>query len=88
VLDSENSFFLLEFFPKQQTEIYISATHIYPNQTEHRWAFGDLPSEVVERAKANPFMRDILTEASPFDISPTGEILYSRLFNDTERLRP
>jgi hypothetical protein len=72
VLDSDNSFFLLEFFPKQQTEIYISATHVYPNQAEHRWAFGDLPLEVVERAKANPFMRDILTEASPFDISPTG----------------
>lgn len=33
-------------------------------------------------------MRDILTEASPFDITATGEILYSRVFKNPERYRP
>ena len=34
-------------------------------------------------------MRDLLTEASPFDIiSSTGEILYSRVFKNPELYRP
>ena len=33
-------------------------------------------------------MRDILTEASPFDINSEGEILYSRVFKNPEKLRP
>jgi hypothetical protein len=47
-----------------------------------------LPPEIVEKAKKNPFMRDILTEASPFDINSEGEILYSRVFKNPEKLRP
>ena len=33
-------------------------------------------------------MRDLLTEASPFEINADGEILYSRFFKNTELYRP
>ena len=42
--------------------------HLYPNENEHKWAFGELPAALLEKAKINPYMRDIFTEASPFEI--------------------
>lgn len=68
----ENSFLLLECSSKRNTELYISTMHPYPYELEHKWAFGDLPEEVLEKSKANPFMRDIFTEATPFHITQTG----------------
>jgi hypothetical protein len=42
---------------------------MYPNENEYKWAFGDLSPAMVEKLKENPFMRDMFTEASPFEIN-------------------
>jgi hypothetical protein len=42
--------------------------NLYPHEKEHKWAFGDLAPQIVEKAQDNAFMRDIFTEASPFEI--------------------
>jgi hypothetical protein len=67
--DEDNSFFLIECFPKKDTQLFISARHQYPNEKEYKWAFGDLPAEIIESSKVNPSMRDILTEATPFEFN-------------------
>lgn len=67
--------------------MYVSTKHLYPSETEHKWAFGDLPTAVIEQTKKNPYMRDIFTEASPFIISENN-IGYNRKFQNPELLRP
>jgi hypothetical protein len=52
------------------TEFYISTAHLF--QTAFRWAFGDLPQDVLDKVKQNYYMRDILTEATPFSITHDG----------------
>jgi hypothetical protein len=44
--------------------------------------------EIVEKSKTNPFMRDLLTEATPFEIKQDGTIVYHREFVNSEQLRP
>ena len=60
----------------------------YPSEREHKWAFGDLSPEIIEKSISNPSMRDVLTEASPFEITPEGKIIYSREFKNPEFYRP
>lgn len=62
------SYLFLKCDKKKDTELFISALNIYPYEKEHKWAFGDLPQTLIEKSKQNPFMRDIFTEASPFEI--------------------
>jgi len=42
---------------------------------------------VIDKAKFNPFMRDIFTEASPFEIEK-DRIVYFRGFKNPEKYRP
>ena len=57
--------------------------HLYPTEIEYKWAFGDLPEKMFDNIKKNPHMRDIFTEASPFEI--TGkEIKYSPFFKNKD----
>ena len=86
--DLENSFLLFECSQKHHTELYISNLDLYPYENEHKWAFGDLPEAVLEKAKSNPFMRDLFTEANPFLITKEGEIVYERKFRNPEQYTP
>ena len=62
--------------------------HMYPSETEHKWAFGSLPANLIDKELTmNPFMRDMYTEATPFEIVGK-EIKYRQEFNDPERFRP
>lgn len=68
--------------------MYISTLHLYPYENEHKWAFGDLPESVLEKSKVNPFMRDLFTEANPFNITTDGTIIYERAFRNPEQYTP
>lgn len=59
---------MIESFPKLESQLYISTMHLYPSEKEYKWAFGDLPEEMIEKSRSNPFMRDLFTEATPFEI--------------------
>ena len=86
--DMDTSFLFMECSSKKETQVYVSARHLYPYELEHKWAFGDLSPEFVEKLKSNASMRDILTEASPFEITPEGQINYLRHFPRTELFKP
>lgn len=61
---------------------------LYPHAGEHKWAFGDLTPKVMEKTLNNPYMRDIFTEASPYEIKEDGQtIVYYRGFRDREKYR-
>ena len=49
-----------------------------------------MPQAVIDKSKFNPFMRDIFTEASPFEIikGEQDQIVYFRGFKDKETYRP
>ena len=68
--------------------MFISTKHLYPYEHEHKWAFGDLPQTIIESLKTNPFMRDIHTEATPFEITEEGLIKYHRSFKNIEQYQP
>ena len=69
---------LLECSTNLFTQLYVSTKHPYPYELEFKGAFGDLPAELIEKAKVYPLMRDLLTEASPYEIGPEGQIIYHR----------
>lgn len=86
--DLDTSFLFLECSSKKETQVYVSTKHLYPYELEHKWAFGDLSPDFVEKLKSNASMRDILTEATPFDITGDGEIKYQRHFPRPELFKP
>lgn len=68
--------------------MFISTMHLYPSQTEHKWAFGSLPQTLIDKELTmNPFMRDMYTEASPFEINGS-QITYDPEFKNLDRFKP
>lgn len=80
-----NSYAFIRFSQREHIQMYVSTMSLYPSQKEHKWAFGDLPLSVVQKSQDNPFMRDIFTEASPFEIE--DKIVYYREFKNPQKYR-
>ncbi|CDW84668.1 sam-dependent methyltransferase [Stylonychia lemnae] len=81
------SYLYIQCSERKNTELFISTLNIYPSEKEHKWAFGELPLSIAEKSKQNPFMRDIFTEATPFEIEENG-ITYYREFKDKTKYIP
>jgi len=60
---------------------------MYPNERDHKWAFGDLSDDLLKKCEDNPHMNELLTEASPFDLQ-MSEIKFLEEFKDTDRFKP
>ena len=82
-----NSFLYLELSHKRNIQLFVSTKHLYPTEAEHKWAFGDYNKEFIKSLSENPYMRDLFTEATPFQIDGT-QITYSRHFKNHERFKP
>jgi hypothetical protein len=79
---------LVECSVKHETQLFVSARHLYPYEHEFKWAFGDLSEDLIEKIKSNASMRDILTEASPFEIAEDGSITYLSSFKRPDLYKP